>query len=171
MEKSLNYWIGKIGNIKRVIIPPMSIYWLWGMTWLRVLLLSPRWDAMASQGNPYPQTFFSTWPTKTLVCIYTLRGEGGGSPSKERHRASCLSTLEHNPLTLTSHILSSVLRPQWWNHEQMKSQFTIQSHATYLTVNALTFINVCLTVDTSISRHAQAAVPINHVSTAATILT
>jgi len=94
VEKSLNHWIGKIGNIKRVIIPPMSIYWLWGMMWLRVLLLSPRWDARASQGNPYPQTFFSTWPTKTLVCIYTLGGRG--SPSKERHRPTLQSMPWHS---------------------------------------------------------------------------
>ena len=44
-------------------------------------------------------------------------------------------------------------------------------HVTYLTINALTFIDVCLAVDTSISRHTLAAVTVNNILTAATILT
>ena len=42
---------------------------------------------------------------------------------------------------------------------------------TYQTLHSLTFIYVRLTMTTSKSRHALAAVAINHILTAATILT
>lgn len=44
-------------------------------------------------------------------------------------------------------------------------------HMTYQTLYSLTFIDVCLTMTASKSQHAMAGVAVNHVLTAATILT
>ena len=50
-------------------------------------------------------------------------------------------------------------------------ELTGKKHVTYQTLHSLTFIYVRLTMTTRKSRHALAAVAINHILTAATILT